>query len=259
MKKAILPALMILILFSCADEEKKKEIEILEFKQETVENSYKDCDPENGDCTFISLSYPVAKNTGKISKRINLEVESFLQNTVDFTESDSIQSPRKLVDQFLQNYERTATDFPDYELPWGATILGKVIQQNEELVSMEFTTDMFTGGAHGYNSVSYLNFDAETGKLLVVEDLFSSEFTKKAEQDFRVKQNIPEGASINNTGFFFENEKFHLPANIGIYPGKIVLHYNAYEIAPYSAGSFRMTYSRAEILEYLKINEPVVE
>ena len=97
---------MILILFSCADEEKKDEIEILEFKQETVENSYNNCDPENGDCTFISLSYPVAKNDGKISKKINLEVESFLQNTVDFTESDSIQSPRKLVDQFLQNYEK---------------------------------------------------------------------------------------------------------------------------------------------------------
>lgn len=252
MKKAILSAIISLILFSCADEEKKPEIEILVFEQKNIENSYKNCDPEKGDCTFISLSFPVAEGGGKISQKINLEIESFLQNTVDFTESERIQSTQDLVDQFLLNYERTANDFPDYELPWEATILGKVNQQNEKLISMEFTIDMFTGGAHGYNSINYLNFDAETGKLLVVEDLFTSEFTEKAAQDFRVKQNIPEGASINDTGFLFENEKFHLPANIGIYPGKIVLHYNAYEIAPYSAGSFRMTYSRAEISEYLK-------
>jgi len=252
LKKAIVTSIMILLLFSCANAEKKEPLDTLEFKQETIENSYKDCNPENGECTFIALTFPVAQGPKEVSENINLEIQSFLQNTIDFKEADSIQSPEALAVEFLRNYGQTARDFPDFELPWEATIFGKVIRYNENIISTEFRSDMFTGGAHGYNSMSYLNFDANTGKLLLAEDLFTKDFIKKVEKDFRTKQNIPEGTSINNTGFFFENEKFHLPANIGFYPSKVVLHYNAYEIAPYSAGSFSISYSLADVSQYLK-------
>ena len=211
--------------------------------------------PEEGDCTFISLTYPVAEEGQFGSKNINRKVRNFIVNVVDYQEDSAEETPEALVENFIKEYQETANEFPEYELPWEANITGKVMYQSADLISIKFNTYMFTGGAHGYRSMDFLNFDAKTGELLEAEDLFTPEFQNYVEQDFRKKQDISEEANINSTGMFFENDEFHLPENIGITKDSIVLHYNAYDIAPYAAGNFILTYPKAGIRKYLKIRE----
>ena len=256
MKRIFAACLLVFLSFSCADEKKEEEnntIKALSFSSKTIEKKLNDCLPEKGDCTFISLSYPVAENGKGEADKINKQIENFIVKTVDFQDEESIEKPEELVENFIKDYKETANDFPEYELPWEATVNGKVNYRSPFVISIKFNTDMFTGGAHGYRSTNYLNFDPETGRLLNAEDLFTSEFIDIAEKDFRKKQEIPMQGNINSTGMFFENDEFHLPKNIGITRNNIILHYNAYDIGPYSAGDFVIQYPKTEIQQFLKL------
>lgn len=244
------------LVFSCKNDEKNEKIETenttISFNSKTLEKSLDDCEPEQGECTFISINYPIAFGKDDAAARINKSIQNFIRNTVDYEDESSSKTPQELVDNFIANYQETASEFPEYELPWEATITGKTLFQNENMICLQFNTDMFTGGAHGYRSVNYLNFDAKTGKKLQNTDLFTAQFRDFVEHRFREKHHIPEGSNINSTGMFFENDEFHLPANIGFSKSEVILHYNAYEIAPYAAGDFRMVYPKSEIEQFLK-------
>ncbi|MUP44983.1 DUF3298/DUF4163 domain-containing protein [Gramella sp. BOM4] len=248
---------LVSLFIACADEpkkENKKETdESLKFTTETIEKSLDDCSPEGGECTFISLNFPMAEGTGFPAVRINKQIVLFLNNTIDYQEEAGIKSPADLAENFITNYQETAKEFSEYELPWEATINGKVNYYSDEIISIRFRSNMFTGGAHGYESINFLNFDPKTGNFLKTKDLFSEDFIDYVEKDFREKNNIPENENINSTGMFFENDSFHLPQNIGITADQVILHYNAYEIAPYASGNFRLVYPKTEISEYLAI------
>ncbi|MCG9971135.1 DUF3298 domain-containing protein [Christiangramia crocea] len=257
MKRILIAFSIISLLASCADEPKennKETDESLSFSSRTIEKSLDNCTPEEGECTFISLTFPVAeKGEGKVEK-INKAIQDFLRNTIDYQEEGGKESPEELVENFIANYKETAMEFPEYNLPWEATINGKIIYRDQNVICLQFNTDMFTGGAHGYRSIDYLNFDPDSGKNLNSGDIFTEKFEAFVEKDFRKKQDIPENSNINSTGMLFENDQFHLPKNIGITEDKVILHYNAYEIAPYASGNFILTYPRAEIEEFIKIS-----
>jgi len=255
-KRILLPLLSALLFFACADEKKEPENkpeQALSFSSKTIEKTLDACEPEKGECTFISLTYPIAQNGHGEADKINKTIEEYILKTIDYQEEAGAEKPEDLAENFIKNYQETAAEFPEYELPWEATINGKIFYRTEDLISMKFNTDMFTGGAHGYRSTRYLNFDPDNGKNLEPEDLFTSEFIDYVEKDFREKKDIPMDKNINNTGMFFENDQFHLPQNIGISKDKVILHYNAYEIAPYAAGNFILTYPRSEIQQFLKL------
>lgn len=255
MKRFLTACLSILVLISCADEKKEdnspKE-ETLNFFSRTVEKNLDDCLPEEGNCTFISLKFPFADESIPEAEKINKKIESFIGKTVDFQEDSTAKKPEILAENFIKEYKETASDFPEYELPWEATINGKINYQSSKIISIKFDTYMFTGGAHGYRSTNFLNFDAKTGEILTSEDLFNAEFTDYVEKDFRKKQEIPMEGNINSTGMFFDNDEFHLPENIGISEDSVILHYNAYDIAPYSEGNFVLTYSKEDVKKFLK-------
>ncbi|GGG29181.1 hypothetical protein GCM10011532_10810 [Christiangramia forsetii] len=249
---------MALVAIGCADEKKESQNEVkkgLSFSSKTIEKRLDNCKPEQGECTFISMTFPVAENGTGESQNINKHIEHFLINTIDYQDEGGVEKPEELAVNFIKNYKETAQEFPEYELPWEATINGKVAYKDANLISLKFNTDIFTGGAHGYRSTRYMNFNAENGVILESKDLFTSEFMEYVEKDFRKKQKIAMAENINSTGMFFENDEFHLPINIGVTAESIILHYNAYEIAPYSAGNFIMTYPRTEIEEFLKLSK----
>ena len=256
MKRILTACLLVFLCISCADDKKEEEkdtIKALSFSSKTIEKKLDDCLPENGDCTFISLIYPVAENGNGEAVEINKQIENFIVKTVGFQDEGGVEKPEELVENFIKDYRDTANNFPEYELPWEATVNGKLNYRSPSVISLKFNTDMFTGGAHGYRSTDYLNFDPETGNKLNAEELFTSDFITFVEKDFRKKQDIPQEGNINSTGMFFENDEFHLPKNIGITENSIILHYNAYDIAPYSAGDFVMQYPKTEIQQFLKL------
>ena len=217
------------------------------------EVSEKDCDPEEENCAFISIQTPLALNDGELSEKINRRIEAHIRELVDYQEMKKFRSLEALAQRFIDDYEASAEEFPEYNIPWEASVDGKIIYRDSELISMEFRTGIFTGGAHGYTSVTFLNLNPETGEPYSADDLFEGDFKTYAEELFRKKKEIPLDAPINSTGMFFENDEFNLPQNIGFRKNNLILRYNPYEVASYAEGGIQLEIPLEDAGRFLKI------
>lgn len=112
---------------------------------------------------------------------------------------------------------------------------------NDTLVSLSSCIQTQWGAEKGYAVTHFLNFKP-SGECYTTQEIMdkNQNFLKIAEQYFRKKQNIS-GASINDNGFWFDDDKFVLPTNIGFTKDSVILHYNPNEIAPYSCGAITIS------------------
>jgi hypothetical protein len=247
-KKLLSPLIFIFVVVGCKKETPAPEFEVLMID----EVSFLDCDPEEENCAFISIQIPWVADANTRDKRINRIIEDHIINLVDYQEENSSRDLESMSRNFISNYEASSIEFPDFNIPWEANIEGRVLINSPEIISLQFDLALFTGGAHGYTSKSFVNIDPKTGEKLKTEDLFTSEFIGYAEDIFRKKHDIPENESINSTGYFFENDSFHLPQNIGFVKNKIILRYNAYEVASYSEGGIQLEIPKDEAMDFIK-------
>jgi hypothetical protein len=249
-KKLILPFIIIVLLVGCKKEEQELEFEVLSIDQVSEEN----CIPEEENCTFISIQIPWALDSETRSKKINRKIEEHIIQLIDYQEEKNFNSLEDLSEKFIDDYETSAREFPEFDIPWEASVEGRISHRSPDLISIEFDLALFTGGAHGYTSVSYLNFDSKTGDQLLTKDIFEDEFKSYAEKLFRQKNDIPEDQPINSTGLFFENDSFQLPQNIGFSKNKVILRYNAYEVASYAEGGIQLEIPMKDVEEFIKIH-----
>jgi hypothetical protein len=138
-------------------------------------------------------------------------------------------------------------------MKWEATFDGKVLFEDTNKLTLALDSYLFTGGAHGYNATTFLNFDKRKSKQIEATDLFRDleSFTSYAEEQFRLQQKIPAKTTINSTGFMFENDMFHLPENIGFSEEGIQLYYNQYEVASYADGPILLTLPYQKAKQFL--------
>ncbi len=225
------------------------DFEVLSIEQVSEEN----CIPEEENCTFISIEIPWAIGAETRSKKINQKISNHIIKLIDYQEENKFIDLDALSEKFIEDYETSSREFPEYNIPWEASVEGKISHRSSDLISIEVDLALFTGGAHGYSSVSYLNFNPKTGEQLLPRDLFSDEFKSYAENLFRQKNEIPKDQSINSTGLFFDNDSFQLPQNIGFSKNKIILIYNAYEVASYAEGGIQLEIPIMDVEEFIKI------
>ncbi len=249
MKNLCSPLILLLLLAGCKNDTPAPEFEALTIDEVSEFN----CNPEEENCAYISVHIPWVKNSGSRNKTINKNIESHVLRLIDYQEESRSQSLENLSQSFIDDYENSAREFPEYNIPWEASVDGRILQNSPHLISMEFNLALFTGGAHGYTSKSFLNMNPKTGEILSNEQLFTDGFEKYAEDMFRRKYEIPANEPINSTGYFFENDQFHLPQNIGFLKNKIILRYNAYEVASYAEGGIQIEIRKEEIQDYIKI------
>jgi len=248
-KKLLLPFIIIMLLVGCKKEEQELEFEVLSIDQVSEEN----CIPEEENCTFISIQIPWALDSDTRSKKINRKIEEHIIQLIDYQEENNFNNLEDLSEKFIDDYEASSREFPEFDIPWEASVEGRISHRSPDLISIEFDLALFTGGAHGYTSVSYLNFNSKTGDQLWTKDIFEDEFISYAEKLFRQKNDIPEDQPINSTGLFFENDSFQLPKNIGFSKNKIILRYNAYEVASYAEGGIQLEIPIKDVEEFIKI------
>lgn len=249
-KKLLFPLAIVVLVVGCKKE--NEELVFAEFNLEEVSDT--NCYPEEENCAFININTPLASGSGSKGKNLNRQIEKHIIHLMDYQGVKKFNSLESLAQGFIDDYEASAKEFPEYDIAWEASIDGKIIHNSPELISMEFRMGLFTGGAHGYTGISFLNFNPETGKLLTQKELFDPAFRGFAEKIFRQKNNIPENEPINSTGFLFEEEKFQLPKNIGFSEKKLLLRYNPYEVASYADGSLLLEIPLEEAKKYMKLD-----
>ena len=167
-------------------------------------------------------------------------------------EKSTIVNIQDAIREFNTSYQHIIRQFPDETTPYEVSIDCKLGFQCKSLISIAIDSYVYTGGAHGYGGVSYINIDAINGKKLSNKALFKdyNGFVNYAEKAFRSQHRIPDDSPINSTGFFFENETFSLPENIGFTNTEVILFYNPYEISSYAEGSVELKLNKQEVATY---------
>ncbi|MEO9512322.1 MAG: DUF3298 and DUF4163 domain-containing protein [Flavobacteriaceae bacterium] len=241
MKKSGILMLLLLCTLGCENEAK------LTFEPLQIHGNA--CDQ----CPKVEINIPKALDKTAIAGTINTAMTEEVIALLSFDEEKEISSVADAVASFTRSFEELIERFPDETVGWEATLDSEVVYEDKNVISLVLNTYTFTGGAHGYGSTTYLNFDKLKGTEFENRELFKDMegFLKFAESKFRVQETIPQDENINSTGFMFERDTFHLAENIGYTPDGIQLVYNQYEIASYADGPVILTLPYAEINKYL--------
>ncbi|NAS31172.1 DUF4163 domain-containing protein [Flavobacteriaceae bacterium R38] len=225
MKRLLLFSVFILLIFSCSKNQ--------DLTFQNSEMSIDDCD----NCPLIKVDIPEAEENSDIAIKINTILAEKVIEIIDFSEEKELENIPEAIQSFSSSYKELVKEFPE-SVKWEATVDGSISSRHKEIICIQLNSYMFTGGAHGYNAVTYINFNLKSGNELSPSDFVKDidKFTLMAEKMFRKQEDIPLDKNINSTGFMFENDQFHLPENIGFTENEIILFYNQYEIASYADG-----------------------
>ncbi|MBQ8989920.1 MAG: DUF3298 domain-containing protein [Prevotella sp.] len=117
------------------------------------------------------------------------------------------------------------------------------------------TVDYYEGGAHGINQLLTLNFEAKTGRLLTLSDIFVPGYEQSLKnvlfKALKAKTACGTLTALHEKGYLnsmdiFPSENFILGEET------ITFVYNPYEIAPYALGSTELIIPFSDIEKLLK-------
>ncbi len=216
-----------LLFLSCGDEPNLLEWQEKEYSGDTCSN-----------CPSVNIRIPEGPEDNRLAQQVKASLEEEIIYWLDYDESNKAATIQEAMDSFSAGHAELQEKFPDETAPWEADIQGEVSYSSPLLLCISLEGYLFTGGAHGYSSLRYLNFDAENARELEPAELFADVdgFTSLAEMAFRDQYKVPAEQEINSTGFMFEDNRFSLPEAIGFGEGGVLLHYDPYEVASYADG-----------------------
>lgn len=196
---------------------------------------------------LVEVNIPKAIGNDLVIAEINSELSKTVIATLQIGDPDTITSKsiEESIASFNIEYNKFNKDFPDVSQPWEAQIDGEVMFQSAEVISIAITSYTNTGGAHGNTNISFLNFEATTGKRIQNNDLITNKDAFKTVAKSYFKNAITEDDVI------FKPDTFQLPTNIGFNEEGVILLYNTYEIAPYSTGIIDFTIPIEKVSDYL--------
>lgn len=153
----------------------------------------------------------------------------------EYTKARVLSEVKVQFDEYLKVSDAAST------AEWTLSRAASALYVDSKLISVSVTNEGYLGGAHGFQEVTYLVFDAQSGKKLSWSDILSegsqSVLLKASEAEFRRIRQIPADQSLADAGFDFSPDGvFKLSANFAVSGQGLHLHYNAYEVGPYVMG-----------------------
>mgnify|MGYP001459977929 CR=1 FL=1 len=204
-------------------------------------------------CALVNISIPKAIGNMRLDETINTALREEITFILKYDDEVEASSIDMAIKSFQNAFAKLKEKFPEESTQWEATINGEVTFENEWILTIRLDYFLFTGGAHGYGSTRFLNFDKTKAVELNNEGLFKDilDFEGFAEAKFRKQEGIPSSESINSTGFMFEEDLFYLPDNMGFTKEGLQLFYEQYEVASYADGPIILTFPFEEIQKFL--------
>ncbi len=247
--KSLLPCLLFFLLFIGCSNKDKLTFETLQISKKGRLPDGREC----SDCPKVTIAIPKANENSKVAKSINTALKEEIISVLLFDDELTVNNMEDALTSFNSGYQEMKTLFADESPGWEAKIKGTIIFEDSSILTIALNSYVFTGGAHGYTSKRFLNFDKTKGTELENWELFKStkEFKQFAEAKFREQEAIPENESINHTGLMFEEDSFYLPENIGFTKNGVQLLYNPYEVASYADGPITLTLPYKSVKPFL--------
>ena len=135
---------------------------------------------------------------------------------------------------------------PDFKQTWEETSSMKVKSNQNDVLTLQYFGDGYSGGAHGYYFETYKAFDLKNNKVISQTDIFKNpadaNWNKILQSHFDEPEQkemlLVDKVELNNN-FYFDQDK-------------ITFVYNQYEITAYAAGVVYITLDFKDIKEQLK-------
>ncbi|EDM44390.1 hypothetical protein SCB49_05155 [unidentified eubacterium SCB49] len=247
MNKIFSFTLILVLIVSCSD------APLLIEKKSADQHAISDCD--NKPCPQISVDYILYTGEKEVITPINDKIIAFIVGSLylgDPAVEPKITSVDGAIGQFVKDYWRDTSEFPDIH-EYEAEVSIEETFRSKDFVSVALSQYSYIGGAHGNGTLDYVNFDIETGEIITIEQLVKDKKSLMvlAEEKLREAYDLPENERLNSTMFWFKDDAFHLSDCIGFEKGKMVIHYNQYEIASYADGPIDIEFSLEEVASFL--------
>ena len=133
---------------------------------------------------------------------------------------------------------------------------GRFLDDNpESVITYETESYIYTGGAHGYNSLTYMNFSRKTGHLITLDEVL--DLSKKEHiiqlllQDLMQQANCKSIQQLEDEGYISIRD-IDVTGNFHMGSCGITFVYNPYEIACYAMGRQSVTLTYEQLKPYMK-------
>lgn len=206
-------------------------------------------------CPEVLVEYIQYDIDAKKTRALNDSINNFIINSLNLGDPAAVaiaKNPNEAIQHFIKDYWRDTSEFPEIN-EYEAEVIVVENFRSEDVVSIEMSQYSYTGGAHGYNSISFLNVDSKTGEVITNKQLIKDQdaLTVLAENKLRETYKLSKTDNINAGVFWFENDTFYLSNAIGINNENLIIHYNSYEIASYADGSIDIELPLTEVAPLL--------
>lgn len=147
-----------------------------------------------------------------------------------------------------------AEDLAQRNISYEAVVVFEITYNRQCALSLFIDRYEYTGGAHGLTTRSADTWNVQTGRRLLLGDLFTSDVDYKAFTIQSVTEQIQQDMQQGND-IYFENYRELVVINFSeedfyLTHGGVTVFYQVYEIAPYVAGipTFTMPYEYGVLL-----------
>lgn len=220
------------------------------------------CDTTQNRGLDIAVSYFLLKDDSDATRLINDSLRRLATGTVtgwlDASSPSMAQNPDAQTDvakaATLLAADYNATYVDALSGCWELKSKADTTFTNPKLLTVQFESYTYTGGAHPNSNVSLYTFDRQTGRSLTLNDLVAdtTALLSAVEQAFRADQKLQPQDNLEERGYFLQNGRFPLPASVGMGREGMIFYYNPYEVAAYAVGPIELTVPYARLKNVLR-------
>jgi hypothetical protein len=213
------------LVVSCGKLQEKPVVDFA-MKNFKVESKTNCSETDSVPCAVFEVQYPVFLSLdSNVRRSINERVGYFINES---SEAKSLEQTGK---DFIKDFEDFSKDEPDFGMNWYFKGYVEVLIASDTLISLQVSTEWFTGGAHASNAVNYVNIDTKTGTAYLLDAMlrsgYEAELAILAEEDLREQLGI-EMDSVHT--------QFKLNENYGFRKEGIVFYYNYLDLPSFAEG-----------------------
>ncbi len=205
-----------------------------------------------GACQHLSPARPVEVRQNLTEQRpAGCHEESCPLVNIDTLQFADEPALNRLIDERLR---RMTINAPDDQLPeslhsyqieflrkaepnWSSYLQAKLREQHGDILVVELSSYLYTGGAHGMPGRGFINYDRERARELRLEDVLIPgqegnfwRVARQAHQRWLAENGHDQDAE------FTELWPFQQTAHVALLEDSVLLKYDVYSIAPYSSG-----------------------
>lgn len=241
MKKNLILVFLLFLFFNCVEDSK-----VVQFNLNSISEDYE---------ANIEVLYHQLEGKDINSTAINETIKKEFIKSIS-TDDQEVSNPNidAALSAFDEEYKQFKVDFPGTEQIWQLLVETEVLYTSKEVISIALNTYIDTGGAHGNDSIIFLNFNPQSGDLYALSDIINNkEKLSELAKTYFIKEVMTTNDEDVIEDYFF-GEPFQLPENIGFSDEGLIFLYNVYEIASYAEGYTEFLIPYKELNDLLKVN-----